>query len=202
MARGVKNIKPEKPAAAIEMVKLANYQPTIAVEIETPQGYVKNGVDNLFPQYIINLYQSTPDHGALVTGISFMVAGKGFTVKSPLIPDRILPPTAMDLKLQGGFFWEVIYSNDGQSVVEVNHLPFETIRLDKEKYDEEQDEVIIAGAWYSRDWADTNKKLNRPQFIPRYNPTAVDENRRQIFWAFLPQPGDKYYPLPDYYTLN
>jgi len=182
----------------IQSIKMANYSPTIAYEREDPAGYVKYGARNDFPQYLINLYHNTPDHGALCTTIAYMIAGKGFTSPTKFVKENIILPSAMDLKIQGGFYWEIVYSKGGQ-IAEVNHLPFEKMRLDKQKFDEEIEEVVIGGAWYSRDWRNTTDKINKPEFIPKFDPSKAASEPRQVYWQFVPTVGSLYYPRPDYF---
>ena len=151
------------------------------------------------PQYLIDLYQSSPVHGSLVNSISFMIAGKGFKSENPasqvqmakLELDSILGSSALDLKLQGGVYWELIYSMDHTRIVQVNHLPFENVRL---AISDEEDKVV--GVWYSRDWQDIRKQKNRPEYVPLFNPE--DQSPRQVLFFHLHSVGSLYYPRPDY----
>ncbi len=121
----------------ITNLAFAKYIKVEEVEKETTKGWVEWGDANSMPNYLIDLYQSSPVHGSLVNSISFMIAGKGFKSENPasqvniakLELDSILGSTALDLKLQGGVYWEVIYSMDHTRIVKVNHLPYENVRL-------------------------------------------------------------------------
>ena len=183
----------------ITNLQLAKYIKIEEVEKESRQGWVEWGEGNMMPQYLIDLYQSSPVHGSLVNSISFMIAGKGFKSENPaaqvqiakLKLDDILPASALDLKLQGGVYWEVIYSMDHSKIVKVNHLPYENVRLaitDSEDH--------VCGVWYSRDWADIRKQKNRPEYVPMFNPE--DESPRQVLFFHMHSVGSLYYPRPDY----
>jgi hypothetical protein len=177
----------------------AKYIKVEEVEKETTKGWVEWGEGNAMPNYLIDLYQSSPVHGSLVNSISFMIAGKGFKSENPasqveiakLELDSILGSTALDLKLQGGVYWEVIYSMDHTRIVKVNHLPYENVRL---AMSDSEDEVV--GVWYSRDWMDIRKQKNKPEYVPLFNPE--DPSPRQVVFFHLHSVGSMYYPRPDY----
>lgn len=183
----------------IANLAFARYIKVEEVEKETTRGWVEWGEGNSMPNYLIDLYQSSPVHGSLVNSISFMIAGKGFKSENPasqvemakLELDSILGSTALDLKLQGGVYWEVIYSMDHTRIVKVNHLPYENVRL---AISDSEDEVV--GVWYSRDWMDIRKQKNKPEYVPLFNPE--DPSPRQVLFFHLHSVGSMYYPRPDY----
>ena len=180
-------------------IALAKYIKVEEVEKETNKGWVEWGEGNSMPNYLIDLYQSSPVHGSLVNSISFMIAGKGFKTDNPtgqvqiakLKLDDILGASALDLKLQGGVYWELIYSMDHTRIVQVNHLPYENVRL---AISDEEDHVC--GVYYSRDWQDIRKQRNRPEYVPLFNPE--DPSPRQVLFFHLHSVGSLYYPRPDY----
>jgi hypothetical protein len=178
----------------IQAINLSAYQPVEAVEKENRSGWIDYGQNNLFPQHLINLYQNSPIHNALVNSISYMIEGQG----TGTILDNALQGIAFDLKLQGAFVAEVIWSMDFTRVVQINHLPFENCRL---AYDKEDDD--ITGIFYSKDWANTRSKRGKPEFIPAFNPSIAQEQPRQVIYAHGMSAGSVYYPKPDYFgALN
>jgi hypothetical protein len=178
----------------IQSINLSLYQPVEAVEKENRSGWIDYGQNNLFPQHLINLYQNSPIHNALVNSIAYMIEGKG----TGTILDNALQGIAFDLKLQGAFVAEVIWSMDFTRVVQINHLPFENCRL---AYDREEDD--ITGVFYSKDWANTRSKRGKPEFIPAFNPSIAQEQPRQVIYAHGMSAGSVYYPKPDYFgALN
>ena len=170
------------------------YQPVEAVEKDNRAGWIDYGYNNLFPQHLITLYYNSPIHNALTNSIAYMIEGQG----TGTILDNALQGIAFDLKLQGAFVAEVIWSMDFTRVVKINHLPFENCRL---AYDKDEDD--ITGIWYSKDWANSRSKKGKPEFIPAFNPLQAEEQPRQVIYAHGMMAGSSYYAKPDYFgALN
>jgi hypothetical protein len=193
-----KSIVDRFSATQVELAKYVKIEP---IEFEDRKGWVAYGEGNHFPQYLIELYNTSPVHGALVNSISFMIAGKEFTAASQvtlreiqrLKLDKLLHPTALDLKMHGGYYWEVIWSMDRSIPAQVNHLPWENCRL---ACSDDNDDVT--GVWYSRDWSDTRKKKNNPHYIPFFDINTKEENPKQVMFQHSMMVGSEYYPKPDY----
>jgi hypothetical protein len=178
----------------IQEILLSKYEPVEAIEKENRSGWIDYGQNNLFPQHLINLYHNSPIHNALTNSIAFMIEGQG----TGTILDNALQGIAFDLKLQGAFCAEIIWSMDFTRVVQINHLPFENCRL---AYDRDEDDVT--GIFYSKDWANTRSKKGKPEFIPAFNPSIAQEQPRQVIYAHGMSAGSVYYPKPDYFgALN
>jgi hypothetical protein len=198
MANLIDEIKQRVGATQIEMAKYVKIAP---IEIEDRKGWVSYGEANAFPQYLIELYNESPIHGALVNSISYMIAGREMTASTTqavneikrLSIDKIVNATALDLKLHGGFYWEVIWSMDRSTIAQVNHLPFENCRLACSDEDDS-----ITGVWYSRDWSDMRKKKNIPNYIPMFNEEQKDALPKQVLFVHHMMVGSEYYPKPDY----
>jgi hypothetical protein len=178
----------------IQAINLSAYEPVEAVEKENRSGWIDYGFNNLFPQHLITLYYNSPIHNALTNSIAYMIEGQG----TGTILDNALQGISFDLKLQGAFVAEVIWSMDFTRVVKINHLPFENCRL---AYDKDEDD--ITGIWYSKDWANTRSKKGKPEFIPAFNPLQAEEQPRQVIYAHGMMAGSSYYAKPDYFgALN
>jgi len=185
------------------LVNLGAAMPQEANEKETPKGWVTLGEANSFPNYLIDLYYSSPVHSALTMSIAFMIAGKEFKSSNPtaqreidrLKLNAIRRPITLDAKMQGGYYLEVIWSVDRTTVAKINHLPYENVRLAVAN-----DEDVIPGVYYSKDWNDLRKKKNAPIFIPMYNPTTKADEPSQVLFVGIMTPGSAYYPKPDYYS--
>ena len=185
------------------LVNLGAAMPQEANEKETPKGWVTLGEANSFPNYLIDLYYSSPVHSALTMSIAFMIAGKEFKSSNPAAQreiDRLKLNTirraiTLDAKMQGGYYLEVIWSVDRNTVAKINHLPYENCRLAVAN-----DEDVIPGIYYSKDWNDMRKKKNIPTFIPMYNPTSKADEPSQVLFIGVMTPGSAYYPKPDYYS--
>lgn len=185
------------------LVNLGAAMPQEAVEKETPKGFVTFGESNLFPNYLIDLYYSSPVHSALTMSIAFMIAGKEFKSTNPaaqreidrLKLNAIRRPITLDAKMHGGYYLEIIWSVDRSTIAKINHLPYENVRLAVAN-----DEDVIPGVYYSKDWNDTRKKKNIPAFIPMFNTTTKAEEPSQVLFVGVMTPGSAYYPKPDYYS--
>jgi hypothetical protein len=178
----------------IQAINLSAYEPVEAIEKENRAGWIDYGFNNLFPQHLITLYYNSPIHNALTNSIAYMIEGQG----TGTILDNALQGISFDLKLQGSFCAEVIWSMDFTRVVQINHLPFENCRL---AYDKEEDD--ITGIFYSKDWANTRSKKGKPEFIPAFNPSIAQEQPRQVIYAHGMMAGSSYYAKPDYFgALN
>ncbi len=182
-------------------IQMAKYNKVEPIERETSKGWAEYGEGNIFPQYILDLYANSSVHGSIVNSIAFMISGKGFQSLNQAVTkqieswqlNEILPSLAIDLKLQGGFYLEFIMSMDMSRIAQVNHLPFENCRR---AVSDEND--CITGIWYSRDWEDTRKQKNRPEYVPVFNPS--NPQARQVIFCDMLTPGSLYYPRPDYYS--
>ena len=157
--------------------------------------YVSYGVDNLFPQYLISLLNSSAVHSALTTSIAAMIYGRGATYtdergKAIDIDDQ-LRKTCLDLKIQGGFVWEVYWSPEGNRIVQIKHSPFEQWR--SAPMDEEGN---VHSYFHCIDWAkETEFEVTE---WDAYNPITASGDAVQIIYCKPFAVGSMYYPKPDY----
>jgi hypothetical protein len=181
-------------------VALADYIPVASTEKLDRGGYVSFGEDNLFPQYLRDLAETSPIHGSLCISIGDMIAGSGLKAGSnqgrieALDLYSVYYSCAHDLKKFGGFFIEVIYSMDRKSIARLKHLPFEECRVAASQEEEE-----ITGVYHSNDWSAPKKKKNKPEFIPIFNPLVNQDEPRQVYFCFNYTSG-MIYPRPDYWS--
>ena len=61
----------------MEILNLSQYEAKSHRESPSRDGYINYGEDNLFPQYLVDLYQSSATHNALCTSIAYMIFGEG-----------------------------------------------------------------------------------------------------------------------------
>jgi hypothetical protein len=199
MANLIDEIKQRVGATQIEMAKYVKIAPIERENVS--RGWVNFGESNMYPQYLIELYNESPVHGSIVNSISQMIAGQGVVGGNSIANqylqsikfDSIIPNIARDLKLFGGYYLEIIWSMDRTTIAQVNHLPYENCRLG---CSDEQDDVT--GVWYSRDWSDMRKKKNIPHYIPMFNVEYKEELPKQVMFVHTLKLGSEYYPKPDY----
>ena len=184
----------------IVSLKLSEYVAKSDAEKVDRKGWVNYGDQNDFPQYLRDLAHESPVHGSLVVAIGDMIAGKGIKSEQyqaeldALDVDALTYACAHDLKLFGGFFIEVIWSNDRTVISKLNAIPFEECRIAVN-----QDDDSEIGIYHSYDWSNIRKKKNTPEFIPKYNYLTRNEEPRQIYWCFT-YTGSQSYPRPDYWS--
>ena len=182
----------------MELLKLKEYQERSYAEVPSREGWVKYGDDNLFPQYLIDLYKSSATHNALCTSIAYMIFGDGvqandldarLKIEEWGLDDEIRK-ACVDLKIQGGFALEVVYSIDRSTISKVRHCPFENVRSGE--VDENED---CHWYYYSKDWSDNNEQ---PIAVHAFDPEMKVEHPTQILYVKPFSPGSYYYPKPDY----
>ena len=184
----------------IVSLKLSEYVAKSDAEKLDRKGWVNYGDQNDFPQYLRDLSHESPVHGSLVVAIGDMIAGKGIKSEQyqeqldALKIDELTYACAHDLKLFGGFFIEVIWSNDRTQIAKLNAIPFEECRIAINQEDESE-----IGIYHSYDWSNIRKKKNTPEFIPKYNYLTRMEEPRQMYWCFT-YTGSDVYPRPDYWS--
>jgi len=188
-----KNIK-------VSNIQMAQFKPMDSAEKLDRKGWLKYGDDNLYPQYLNEVVDSAPVHGALSVSIAAMIAGKEFETANTeflaLNPDKNRKDHAYDLKVQGGFFIEIIYDSDveDRQFAKFEALPFENCRL---AVAEDADRCeVITGIYFCKDWKDTRK--NVPRLIPKYNWNKRTVEPRQSYWSFTKLTNSRCYPKPDY----
>ena len=186
----------------LDRVALTQYQPVAASERIDRGGWIAYGDENQYPMYLKELASTSPVHGALVKGIAKMIAGKGI---SSLIPsdkatidkyrlNRLTPSISNDYVMYGGFYTEYIKTLDGTGVAKVNHLPFENCRLAA------NDTGEITGIFYSRNWNETRKKINKPEFVPLVDKEieGYEDAQRYVKISWLDECTSTAYPEPPY----
>lgn len=182
----------------MDILKLAQYVPKSFAEKSSGKGWINYGDDNLYPQYLIDLYQKSGTHNALCTSIGYMIFGEG--LKTDSLDARLkmeewglddeIRKSCIDLKIQGGFALEIIYSIDRTTISKVRHLPFENIRSGEINEREEVDFY-----YYSRDWSD---KSCEPEEVHTFDPSQSKEYPVQILYVKPFSVGSFAYPSVDY----
>ena len=182
----------------IESIELAKYVERNYEEKPSNSGWIDYGDDNLFPQYLIDLYNSSSVHHALVESIAYMIFGEGIqaegeaqlTIEKWGLNDEIRK-ACLDLKLQGGYALEVKWSLDRTYIKEVCHVPFEQIRAGAMKVD-----GSVPYYYHCLDWENHRKVGVTP--ICSFSPAHKNEHPVQLMFVKPFAVGSHYYPKPDY----
>jgi hypothetical protein len=181
------------------------------IKEERNKEYVCFGTDreyrNNYPQYLLDLYNRSSKHRALVDGKVEFLTGRGWKVDahtnvtnqavaqaktfiaSPN-PDETLNRlnylTNFDDVLYGGYYLEIIWSKDKESIAEVNYLDFRYIRTNADK----------TMYYFTSDWTSRKPEGNEDwEVIP---PFDVNERGGKQVLAVDCSNSKEVYPLPSY----
>ena len=179
----------------------------IFIQEEKGKDYVKFGLNNSFPEELIELYNNSSIHNTCVNASVDGIVGEGLVAEPDYVLEKanrdgetwnnIFKKVAQDYKLYGGFSLEVIWNKARTAIAEVYHIDYSFLRAKEKDY-----RGKIPGYYISDEWATqyryTGKSVAELPCLPVYNPNTNDEEPRQVYVYNPYRPGMKYYPLPDY----
>lgn len=161
--------------------------------------WVNYGEKNLYPDFLINLFNTSSMHHTCVIAKSDATYGQGIKQFGDQIVNshaetmnEVFEKIVLDYQTFGGYALNVIWSKDGTQIAEYYHIPFNDVRSGKMNEDEK-----IEYYYYSTDWQ--NARKYKPQQYRAFSTTENrDEDASQIFYFFDYTLGQSYYPLPSY----
>jgi hypothetical protein len=181
-------------------VNLSTYTSPQIKEV-TGADWIEYGADNNYFQYLIDRYNGSPTNNAAINGISQQIYGKGLNAtdsnKKPneyaqmvsLFRKDVVRRLCYDLKLMGQCAVQVIYSKDRSKIVQLEHMPIETLRA--EKCDEDGN---VPAYYYFNDWANI-KRTDKPLRIPAF---GMSKESIEIYYIKPYKSGFYYYSPVDY----
>ncbi len=187
----------------IRIVNLASHTTPQVVEDNRKQ-WVAYGDDNNYFQYLIDRYNGSATNNAIINGMSELIYGKGlYATDAQRKPDQyaqmksLFSRTCMrkvtfDLKAMGQAAFQVIYNKDKSKIVQVEHMPIETLRFEKMN-----DDGDVTGYYYSKDWTKIRKRGFEPVRIPAFGHGAKGEGL-EIYCIKPYRSGFYYYSPVDY----
>ena len=162
------------------------------------EGYVQYGDRNDYPIYLVELFNKSAKHNAIVKSKVHYITGNGWKgndqaetfiqkVNRMESLDDLSRKVSLDTELFGGYYLEIIWSEMKQ-LAEIWHLDYTKVRTNKDN----------TQFWYKEDWTDRNEKsLIYTAFNPN-NPTG-----KQILYVKEYRPNMGIYSLPGYFgALN
>ena len=163
------------------------------------QNWMKFGDKNLFPQELIEYYNTSSIHATAVNAITDGVKGQGieyigkeYVNGNGETLNDIFAKIALDYVLFSGIALNVVWNKEGNRIAEIYHLPFANVRSGKENEDGNVEEYF-----YSTHWENTRKY--EPKSYRSFSTTDnKKDNASQIFYSFKYRPGQEFYPLPSY----
>lgn len=177
------------------VVKLDNAKMPEFKEVKN-KDYILYGDNNLYPQYLLELFTRCSKHNAIVTGKAQMIKGRGWDVNDQLSGfinkpnpyenlNDILYKSAIDLELFGGFALQITWSIASKKIAIISHIDLSKLRVTKD-YD----------YLYCEDWNDYKKVRNEVKRYPAFNPK--NPTGTQILYYVQYRPSQKWYPIPDW----
>ena len=157
----------------VNVVNLSNYT-SPDIKIQRDKQWVTYGNKNEYFRYLLDRYSGSPTNNAIINGISQMIFGKGLDAtnssKKPeeyaqaisLFNKDCVRKLSYDLKLMGQCAIQIIYSKDRSKIAQIEHLPVETLAM--EKADEKGS---INAFYYFHDWSKI-KPTDEPTRIPAF----------------------------------
>jgi DNA-binding Lrp family transcriptional regulator len=159
------------------------------------EGYMEYGDRNDYPNYLVELFNKSAKHNAIVRNKVHYICGNGWTGNEQFIekPNRsenlndLTRKISMDLELFGGAYIEVIWGLG--KVAEMWHIDYTKIRTNKDN----------TQFWYKEDWKAYKKEIE--YVYPAFNPKVP--NGKQIIYLKEYRPNIGVYSLPVYFgALN
>lgn len=182
-----------------KFVQLSTYTSPVVSE-NSRKGWVEYGDDNDYFQYLIDRYNGSPTNNAVVSGIIDMIFGQGIDAtdsgKNPegylqlrkLIKDEELKKVINDYYMLGNGAFQLIYNQNKSKIVEVYHMPVETLRAEKCN-----DEGEVEAYYYAYDWSEVRSKKGVER-IPAFGYGAQGDKVEILY--FRPYRSGSYYYSP------
>jgi len=159
------------------------------------EGYMEYGDKNDYPNYLVELFNKSAKHNAIVRNKVHYICGNGWTGNEQFIerPNRsenlndLTRKLSMDIELFGGAYVEVIWGLG--KVAEMWHIDYTKIRTNKDN----------TQFWYKDDWKAYKKEIE--YICPAFNPKVPQG--KQIIYLKEYRPNIGVYSLPVYFgALN
>ena len=160
------------------------------------EGYMQYGQNNDYPQYLLDLFNKSAKHNAIIKGKVNYIVGNGWAGEEAIVKqvnrdetlNDLTKKVALDLELFGGAYIQVIWSVMGGQVAELWHCDYTKIRTNKDN----------TQFWYKEDWKD---RKDKPEIYNAFNPN--NPQGVQILYVKEYRPGMNVYSLPGYFgALN
>jgi DNA-binding MarR family transcriptional regulator len=162
------------------------------------EGYMQYGQNNDYPQYLLDLFNKSAKHNAIIRGKVNYIVGNGWAGEQAIVQkvnreetlNDLTKKVALDLELFGGAYIQVIWSVMGGQVAELWHCDYTKIRTNKDN----------TQFWYKEDWKATRNQ-EKAEIYNAFNP--ANPVGVQILYVKEYRPGMNVYSLPGYFgALN
>jgi hypothetical protein len=162
------------------------------------EGYMQYGQNNDYPQYLLDLFNKSAKHNAIIRGKVNYIVGNGWAGEQDMVKkvnrdetlNDLTKKVALDLELFGGAYIQVIWSVIGEQIAELWHCDYTKIRTNKDN----------TQFWYKDDWKLTRNQ-EKAEVYSAFNP--ANPQGVQILYVKEYRPGMNVYSLPGYFgALN
>jgi hypothetical protein len=173
-------------------------------ERKIKDSWITWGLDNLFPDRLLQLMNKSSKHNAILKTKAAMIGGNGFNkdglslttlqfLKNPYNKydlDEILARVSYDLEIYGSFCLNIVWSKDRKSIAQINYMDPRKVRIATYREEFECDHY-----WVSDDWSSIRK--NTPVLYPGFS--IKDRSKAsQILYVKEYRPGCEWYGIPEY----
>ena len=164
--------------------------------------YVEYGSSNMYPEYLKDMFNTSPTHNAIVKTKAQMVVGDGWKYDDSTLDEskkievvkilnfikRDMYDLSLDYQIFGAMAFEIIWSLDFSKIVQVNRIDVSKLRSGK----------FVDGAveewYYKRDWTDRREEAVCIPVLDLSN----REDHRQIIYVPGQMVSNEYYAEPQY----
>lgn len=182
-------------------VKASQFEAVELPQIKEVRGkdWMGYGAKNLFPQELIELYNTSAMHATAINAVTDACKGQGLALVGDEYVnldgetlDDVFAKLTLDYVLFGGYSLNLVWNKEGTRVAEIYHLPFANVRSGQENEDGD-----VTHYYYSSDWSNIRKY--KPKEYRKFDPMDnKKDNASQIYYVYDYQPGQDFYPLPSY----
>mgnify|MGYP003123886926 CR=1 FL=1 len=200
MKKKKQQVKPQRKVQdSVHVMQLSSYTAPKVVE-DSREKWVAYGEDNDYFQYLIDRYNGSPTANASINGISEMIYGRGLdAVDEEASPEAVkemkellkkdcVRKVCFDFKMMGQAAIQIIYSKDRSRIVQVEHMPVETIRAEKTV------NGVVKAYYYHPKWSDL-KRTDNPKRISAF---GCSDDGIELMYIRPYKAGFYYYSPVDY----
>jgi hypothetical protein len=188
-------------SSKVHVVNFSSYTTPVVKEVQG-KDYVEYGDNNDYFGYLIDRYNGSPTNNAILNSLMDMTFGKGLdatdSAKKPseyaamrgLFTKSCLQKVVADYVMMGQCSFQVVYSQDHNTIVEVQHIPVETLRAARCNEDGE-----VEAYYYAKDWEDVKGRRETAIRIPAF---GTSKEGLEILYIKPYRAGFYYYSPVDY----
>jgi hypothetical protein len=206
------NLEPTK--ISFSVVNLNNVVEVPIIVENGKKEWVEFGEDNLFFEYLINIFvERSITHRAVTDRKIDMISANGFDLtglESQAFKDFLLnnndddtledvtKKITMDYEVTDSFAIGVIWDVTGTKITQLYHIPIQSLRYDKDYYRSKEERYF----WMAEDWSSGGLKKSPAKRIQEFS-TKYTSEKTQVYYFKKYSIGNKWYSVPKYYgSLN